>query len=148
MPVLTFSSFLGFQNRKFGGGAVAQLARKLLLCEVGDTGLYQEPQPCRPPRPFCSGTNSLCDARRFGYAAPISRSLVVLPPFAFYWRADLFSRDRVSPRAKGKFSQRNREEAGRDNIDRCQHGIAKDWKQSTERLGLDLVMQLEMQTSF
>lgn len=38
MPVLTFSSFLGFQNRKFGGGAVAQFARKLLFCEVGDTG--------------------------------------------------------------------------------------------------------------
>lgn len=46
MPVLTFSSFLGFQNRKFGGGAVAQFASKLLFCEVGDTGLYQELQPC------------------------------------------------------------------------------------------------------
>lgn len=49
MPVLTFSSFLGFQNRKFGGGAVAQFARKLLFCEAGDTGLYQELESCRPP---------------------------------------------------------------------------------------------------
>jgi len=63
--VLTFSSFLGFQNRKFGGGAVAQFARKLLFCEVSDTGLYQELEPCRPPRPSFSAPDSHCSARRF-----------------------------------------------------------------------------------
>lgn len=49
MPVLTFSSFLGFQNRKFGGGAVAQFASKLLFCEVGDTGAVPGTPALQPP---------------------------------------------------------------------------------------------------
>lgn len=51
---------------------------------------------------------------------------MVLAPLDCQWRVDLIFRDRVNPRAKGKFSQPDREEASRDNIDQCQHGIAKD----------------------
>lgn len=52
---------------------------------------------------------------------------MVLAPLDCPWTVDLFSRHkRVKPRAKGKFSQPNGEEAGRDNIDQRQHGIAKD----------------------
>lgn len=38
----------------------------------------------------------------------------------------MFSRDQANPRAKEEFSQPDRGEAGRDNTDQHQHGVAEN----------------------
>lgn len=131
MPVLTFSSLLGFQNRKFGGGAVAQFARKLLFCEVGDT------EPTRN----CPASRQALRFGRWILSAVLGGLDVLLPGggcspwLGQRWLGvcrehSLELRESFpSPMEGGDVGQR-------------QHGMAEGWKQGFELHSLDLVMKL------